>query len=96
MIAQWANFRTFCLAAALTALVAGCTSGPPKIEDVKEVGDGSYTISYSTMPGLDAKRQDKAAAAAVGKAGDFCHAKNLKIMVTGAAKNVVMFRCVTN
>ncbi len=92
-----ANFRTLCLGAALAALVAGCTSGPPKIEDVKEAGDGSYTISYSTMPGLgDAKRQDKAAAAAVGKAGDFCHAKNMKIMVTGAAKNVVMFRCVTS
>ncbi len=91
------NFPTFCLAAALAALAAGCTSGPPKIEDVKEVGDGSYTIAYSTMPGLgDARRQEKAAAAAVGKAGDFCHAKNLKIMVTGAAKNVVVFRCVTN
>jgi len=61
-----ANFRTFCMAAALAALV------------------------------LDAKRQDKAAAAAVGKAADFCHAKNLKILVTGAAKDVVMFRCVAN
>lgn len=92
-----ANFRTFCMAASLAALVAGCTSGPPKIEDVKELGDGSYTITYSTAPGLlDAKRQDKAAAAAVSKAGDFCHAKNLKIMVTGAAKDIVMFRCVTN
>jgi len=92
-----ANFRTFCMAAALAAFVAGCTSGPPKIEDVKELGDGSYTITYSTVPGLlDAKRQDKAAAAAVGKAGDYCHAKNLKILVTGAAKDVVMFRCVAN
>jgi len=91
------NFSTFCMAASLAALVAGCTSGPPKIEDVKELGDGSYTISYSTVPGLgDARRQDKAAAAAVGKAGDFCHAKNLKIMVTGAAKDIVMFRCVAN
>jgi hypothetical protein len=92
-----AKFRAFFMGAALAALIAGCTAGPPKIEEVKEVGDGSYTISYSTMPGLgDARRQEKAAAAAVGKAGDFCHAKNLKIMVTGAAKNVVMFRCVTN
>jgi len=92
-----ANFRTFCMAASLAAVVAGCTSGPPKIEDVKEAGDGSYTISYSSPPGLgDARRQEKAAAAAVGKAGDFCHARDLKIMVTGAAKNTVMFRCVTN
>jgi hypothetical protein len=92
-----ANFRTFSLATAIAAFVAGCTAGPPKIEDVKEVGDGSYTIAYDTTPGLgDARRQEKAAAAAVGKAGDFCHAKNMKIMVTGAVKNIVMFRCVPN
>jgi hypothetical protein len=92
-----AKFRTFCMAASLAALAAGCTSAPPKIDDVKQVGDGSYTITYSTVPGLlDARRQDKAAAVAVGKAGDFCHAKSLKIMVTGAAKNIVMFRCVAN
>jgi hypothetical protein len=63
----------------------------------KDVGNGSYTIAYSVPTAvLDAKRQDKAAAAAVGKAGDFCHAKNMKIMVTGTGNNVVMFRCVGN
>jgi hypothetical protein len=92
-----AKFRTFCVAAAFTALAAGCTSAPPKIEDVRDLGNGSYTIAYSVAPGLlDAKRQDKAAAAAVGIAGDFCHAKNLKILVTGTGRNTVMFRCVTN
>jgi hypothetical protein len=76
------------MAASLAALVAGC-SATPKIEEVKDVGNGSYTIAYS-MPTavLDAKRQDKA--------GDFCHAKNMKIMVTGTGNNVVMFRCVGN
>jgi hypothetical protein len=91
------DFSALCVAVGLAAVIAGCSVGPPKIDDVKEAGDGGYTISYSTTPGIgDARRQDKAAAAAVGKAGEFCHAKDLKILVTGAVRNVVMFRCVPN
>jgi hypothetical protein len=90
-----ADFRKLGLAACITALAAGCTAAPPRIEDVQDVGGGSYTIGYSIVPGLrDGRRREEAAAAAVSKAGDFCHAKDLKILVTGTGQSSLTFRCI--
>jgi len=93
-----ADFRKLGMAAAcIAALAAGCTAAPPKLADVQEVGDGTYSIGYSIVPGLrDARRREEAAAAAVSKAGDFCHANDLKVVVTGTGKSSLTFRCAAN
>jgi hypothetical protein len=90
-----ADFRKLGLAACIAALAAGCTAAPPKIGDVQELGGGSYNVPYSIVPGLrDGRRREEAAAAAVSKAGDFCHARDLKILVTGTGQSSLTFRCI--
>ena len=93
-----ANFRmTSGVAACLAALAAGCTASPPKLEDVKEAGAGLYTIGYSAGSGIgNARNQEQAMAAAVGQAGEYCHAKELKLLVTTTGRNSVTFRCVVD
>ena len=93
-----ANLRmTSGVAACLAAMAAGCTASPPKIDDVKEVGAGTYTISFSAGSGLgNARNQEQAMAAAVGQAGEYCHAKDQKLLVTTTGRNSVTFRCVVD
>ena len=93
-----ANLRmTFGVAACLAALAAGCTASPPKLDDVKEVGAGTYTIGYSAGSGIgNARNQEQAMAAAVGQAGEYCHAKDQKLLVTTTGRNSVTFRCVVD
>lgn len=87
---------TLWMAACLAVVAMGCAFPPPKIEDVKDLEDGTYTISYSVTPGFaEGRRKDKAAAAA-SQAGDFCHAKGLKLLVTTTGRDSIVFRCISN
>jgi hypothetical protein len=80
------------VAACLTAL-AGCTSsGQPG--QVKEVGQGTYSIGVSRALGSGILQSDEALKATIDKAGEYCHAKGQKLSNTRAVDNTIIFRCV--
>jgi hypothetical protein len=77
--------------AAIAAFFQGCSlsSSSQQSAQVQDTGGGIYKIGVgrSVMQGhteLDA---------AVAKAGEFCHAKGLKLVQTRAVENNIIFRC---
>ena len=75
------------IGACLTTL-AGCAA--TTVGQVQELGAGTYSISYPrTYTTSDAAMRD-----AVGKAGDYCHAKGQALFVMPDTGNEVRFRCV--
>jgi len=82
----------FAIVACYTS-VAGCASRG-QVGQVQEAGEGTYSIGVGSSHGLGASSQEnKATDAAIDKAGQYCHAKREKLLVTSAIGNVINFRC---
>jgi len=82
----------------IVVLLQGCSvSNPPSSQQVQEIGAGTYSVgvgkSYSLM---DSSKSHDALDLAVGKAGDYCHAKGQKLTVTSSVGNNITFRCVSD
>ena len=80
------------IAACLAILATGCTSSE-QVGQVKEVGQGNYTIGVSRSLG-GISQNTEAVNAAVDKAGEYCHSKGQKLQVTGAEPRIT-FRCIS-
>jgi hypothetical protein len=65
----------------------GCAT---TVGQVQEVGGGTYRISYARSY----TTSDIGMREAVGKAGEYCHAKGQKLFVLPNTVNEVSFRCV--
>jgi hypothetical protein len=72
----------------LGALTACATSS---VDQVKELGDGTYSVAVRSTALSD---QTSAVGDAVRKAGEFCHAKGLKLQNVPSPGSNVVFRCV--
>jgi hypothetical protein len=85
---------TLGVAVCLTTFVTGClTSGAP-VGQVQEVGPGIYSIGVSGSHGLGGMSREKTVLeAAVDKAGEYCHSKGQKLLITNATASVITFRC---
>jgi len=65
-----------------------------QVGQVQEAGEGTYSIGVGSSHGLGTSSQEnKATDAAIDKAGQYCHAKREKLLVTSAIGNVISFRC---
>jgi hypothetical protein len=61
---------------------------------VQQIGDGTYAIGVNkTSSFMNSWSWSKGLNAAVGKAGDYCHAKGLKLVNPRAVGNSITFRC---
>jgi hypothetical protein len=80
---------TLGIAAYLTTLATGCASSG-HVGEVKEVGQGTYSIGVPTST----LQANEALNATVDKAGAYCHSKGQKLLVTDAAGKTINFRCV--
>jgi hypothetical protein len=90
------NIRlTLGLAACLTAFATGCTSNG-QVGQVKEVGQGTYSISVGKAVIGGVSQNNKLLGDAVERAGEYCHSKGLKISVTQAVGNDITFHCVSD
>ena len=85
------------LAAVVAGLAGGCANySSGQVQQVKEVEPGTYSIGISRFHGLGAtSAEDKALSASVDKAGEYCHAKGQKLLVTTAVGNSITFRCIS-
>jgi len=85
------------VAACLTTFATGCAT--TSVGQVQEVGPGTYSIDVSVSHhGLGGQSQEKKALdAAVDKAGEYCHSKGQKLLITpnSASQNNVTFRCLS-
>ena len=89
------NIRlTLGVAAYLTTLATGCTSSG-QVGEVKEVGQGTYSIGVSSPLGGGISQGNEALNATVDRAGEYCHSKGQKLSVTGAAGKTITFRCIS-
>jgi len=88
------NIRlTLGIVAYLAAAATGCTS-TGQVGEVKEVGQGTYSIGVgSTLGGIS--QGNEALKATVDKAGEYCHSKGQKLLVTATVGRTVTFRCVS-
>jgi hypothetical protein len=83
-----ANARIVLGIGACVTTFAGCAT--TTIGQVQELGGGTYSISYPhTYTTSDAAMRE-----AVGKAGDYCHAKGQALFVVPNTGDEVRFRCV--
>jgi hypothetical protein len=78
------------LALAACATLAGCVTTAPG--QVQEVGSGTYSIAVGRSHALAQSAEDMKIA--VDKAGEYCHSKAQKLLVTPSTGNIVTFRCV--
>lgn len=84
-------------AACFAVLAASCATSGGKVEEVREVGPGLYSLEFSSLRWLsDAKQPDKALEAAVEKAGAYCHSKDQKLEIVRSEGSRIDFRCVSN
>jgi hypothetical protein len=88
------------VAACLTTFAMGCATKP--MGQVQDVGQGTYSIGIAHNFG-GVSQEEKASSDAVEKAGDYCHAKGLKLsVIPGGSQNTIIssggqsvtFRCV--
>jgi hypothetical protein len=87
---------TLAVSACLAAFAAACASSG-QVGQVQEAGPGTYSIVVRPSHGLGASTQEtKAMDAAVDKAGQYCHAKGQKLLVTTAVGNTITFRCLSD
>jgi len=66
-----------------------------RILEVQEVGPGTYSIGVSHSLGGISQNAD-AIMAAVDKAGECCHSKGQKLLITPNPGKDVTFRCVSS
>jgi hypothetical protein len=87
------NIRlTLAIVAYLATAATGCTSsGQPG--EVKEGGQGTHSISVGRTSGI--LQGNETLKAAVDKAGEYCHSKGEKLLVTGTVERTITFRCVS-
>jgi hypothetical protein len=83
------------LAACLIAFITGCTSSS-KVGEVRDLGGGSYSIAMGSAGIGGVTQSNDALKVTVDKAGAYCHAKGLKLVVTQAAGKDISFRCVSD
>jgi hypothetical protein len=83
------------LAACLIAFITGCTSSS-KVGEVQDLGGGSYSIAMGSAGIGGVSQTADAVKVTVDKAGAYCHAKGLKLVVTQAAGKDISFRCVSD
>jgi len=82
--------------ASFAAFAVGCASRG-QIGQAQEAGQGAYSIGVSPSRGLGASSQDKKAMdTVVDKAGQYCHAKGEKLLVTSAVGNTINFQCLAD
>ena len=68
-----------------------------RVGQVQEAGPGTYSIGVRPSHGLGASSQEKKAMdSAVDKAGQYCHAKGEKLLVTTAVGDTINFRCLSD
>jgi hypothetical protein len=77
----------------LLTLATGCAT--TSAGQVQEVSPGIYSVGITRTYGITDKT--KALEAAVTKAGEYCHAKGQKLLVTPSpeSQSTLMFRCGT-
>ena len=81
--------------AGIVALLQGCSlSSNQQSQQVQQIGEGIYSIGISKSSSLLASHTELDEA--VGKAGDYCHAKGLKLANTHAVSNSITFRCASD
>ena len=87
---------TFCTLS-IVVLFQGCSlSSTQQSQQVQVVGDGMYSIGVSrTSSLLDSSASHKGLDAAIGKAGDYCHAKGQKLADSRSVGNTIVFKCVS-
>jgi len=81
------------------AFIQGCTtfSSTKQSQEIQDIGGGTYSLGASkTSSLLDSKSWTEGLNVAVGKAGDFCHAKGLKLADTHAVGNGITFKCASD
>ena len=83
------------LTACLLAFVTGCTSSS-KVGEVQDLGGGSYSIAMSSSAISSMTQTADAVKVTVDKAGAYCHAKGLKLVVTQSVGKNIGFRCVSD
>ena len=87
---------TLGIAACLSVFAVGWASSG-QVGQVQETGPGTHSIGVRPSHGLGASSQEnKAMDAAVDKAGQYCHAKGEKLLVTTAVGNTINFRCLSD
>ena len=78
----------------IVVLLQDCSVSNQQSQQVQQIGDGTYAIGVSkTSSFMNSSSWSKGLDAAVGKAGDYCHAKGLKLVNTHAVGNSITFRC---
>jgi hypothetical protein len=89
------NIRlTRAIVAYLATAATGCTaSGQPG--EVKEGGQGTYSISVGSALAGGILQGDETLKATVDKAGEYCHSKGQKLLLTGRVERTITFRCVS-
>jgi hypothetical protein len=67
----------------IVVLLQDCSLSNQQSQQVQQIGDGTYAIGVSkTSSFMNSSSWTKGLDAAVGKAGDYCHAKGLKLVNT--------------
>jgi hypothetical protein len=90
------NLRlTLGIVAYLAAAATGCTS-TGQVGEVREVGQGTYSIGVGSSLGGGILQGDEALKATVDKAGQYCHSKGQKLVVTATVGRTITFRCVSD
>jgi hypothetical protein len=74
-------------------LLVSCATTTSDIGQVREVAPGTYKIGVSGGAGSVVFRSHEAADAAVGQAGQYCHAKGQKLVIVPTTGRDVIFRC---
>jgi hypothetical protein len=78
----------------VVVLLQDCSVSNQQSQQVQQIGDGTYVLGVSKTSSLmNSSSWSKGLDAAVGKAGDYCHAKGLKLVNTHAGGNSITFRC---
>ena len=73
--------------------LAGCATTTSDVGQVREVAPGTYKIGVGGGAGSVVFGSHEAADAAVGQAGQYCHAKGQKLVIMPTTGHDVIFRC---
>jgi hypothetical protein len=81
----------------IVVLLQGCSVSNPSSQQVQEIGAGTYSVGVGKGYALmDSSKSHDALDVALGKAGDYCHAKGQKLAVTSSVGNNITFRCASD
>jgi hypothetical protein len=74
-------------------LLVGCATTTSDVGQVREVAAGTYKIGVSGGAGSVVFGSHETTDAAVGQAGQYCHAKGQKLVIVPTTGRDVIFRC---